>query len=366
MPGDVAEVYVVDLTTGQTRRAAETRGWEMQLGANLHWGASDSELIFNDLDTADWVPFARVVDFASGLDRRLEGTVYTASPDGRYIASADMRAMRRTQSGYGVIVPDDRVPARPGLSGDDGCWVTDVQTGKRDLVASIRDLVEKSRNGFDLDDPEQYDVYGFHACWSPRGDRLMFTLRWTPREGRGLDDLKQMKRFHSVLTLKPDGTDIYEAIPNSRWVHGGHHTYWAPDGEHLTANLRFPGEPGLRLIRVRYDGTGFERLSDTVHGSGHPSMLPGGRYMVTDTYTDENGFCDDGTSLLRWIDLQQHTDTELARFRTKQPTPRGEARVDPHVAWDRDWRYVAFNGFMDGTRRVYLADLSGLRSGNPH
>ncbi|MEM6392080.1 MAG: hypothetical protein AAF797_04845 [Planctomycetota bacterium] len=363
-PGDVAEVWVVDLGSGAERRVAETRGWEMQLGANIHWGADDSELIFNDVEVGEWEPFARVVDPATGAGRRLEGTVYTVSPDGRYIASADMRAMRRTQAGYGVVLPEALVPARPGLSDDDGCWVTDVQTGKRELVASIRRLVEQSQNGFELDDPEKYDIYGFHSNWSPKGDRLMFTVRWTPREARGLTDVTEnIPRFHSVLTLKPDGSDIYEAIPNSRWVHGGHHTYWAPDGEYLTANLRFPDREGLRLIRVRYDGSGLERLSDTVHGSGHPSMLPGGRFMITDTYTDENGFCDDGSSLLRWIDLEEHTERELVRFRTKQPTPRGEARVDPHVAWDRDGRYVAFNGFMDGTRRVYVADLASVMPG---
>ncbi|MEM6552104.1 MAG: hypothetical protein AAF750_08245 [Planctomycetota bacterium] len=362
-PGDVAEVWVVDLSLGEERRVAETRGWEMQMGANIHWGVDDSELIFNDVEEGEWEPFARVVDPATGAGRRLEGTVYTASPDGRYVASADMRAMRRTQAGYGVVLPDELVPVRPGLSDDDGCWVTDVQTGKRELVASIRRLVEQSQNGFDLDDPEQYDVYGFHACWSPTGDRLMFTLRWTAREDRGFADEHQMQRFHSVLTLKPDGTDIYEAIPNTRWVHGGHHTYWAPDGQHLTANLHFPGVDGLRLIRVRYDGTGFERLSETVPGSGHPSMLPGGRYMITDTYTHEKDFGDDDMSLIRWIDLEQQTESLLLEFRTRQPLDRAEARVDPHVAWDRGWRYVAFNGFMDGTRRVYVADLKSVLPG---
>jgi hypothetical protein len=35
-------------------------------------------------------------------------------------------------------------------------------------------------------------------------------------------------------------------------------------------------------------------------------------------------------------------------------------RVDAHPAWDRAFRRVAFNGCPDGTRRVYVADLSSL------
>jgi len=33
-------------------------------------------------------------------------------------------------------------------------------------------------------------------------------------------------------------------------------------------------------------------------------------------------------------------------------------RVDPHPAWDRAYRRLAFNACPDGTRRVYIADLT--------
>jgi hypothetical protein len=35
----------------------------------------------------------------------------------------------------------------------------------------------------------------------------------------------------------------------------------------------------------------------------------------------------------------------------------GEFRIDAHPAWDRSGRYVIFNGFLDGTRNVFIADL---------
>jgi len=38
----------------------------------------------------------------------------------------------------------------------------------------------------------------------------------------------------------------------------------------------------------------------------------------------------------------------------------GEFRVDPHPAWDRSGRFVAFNGFVNDTRGVFVADLSAL------
>jgi hypothetical protein len=35
-------------------------------------------------------------------------------------------------------------------------------------------------------------------------------------------------------------------------------------------------------------------------------------------------------------------------------------RVDPHPAWDPEFKRIAFNGFVNGTRRVFVADLSSL------
>src|SRR6266496_5820755 len=40
-PGDVAEVVVVDLETGESSVVAETRGWDTQVGAHVQWGADD-------------------------------------------------------------------------------------------------------------------------------------------------------------------------------------------------------------------------------------------------------------------------------------------------------------------------------------
>ena len=57
-PGETGEVVLVDLTTGQEKTVAQSRGYEMQLGANVQWGATDSELYFNDVDTQTWQAFA--------------------------------------------------------------------------------------------------------------------------------------------------------------------------------------------------------------------------------------------------------------------------------------------------------------------
>ena len=50
----------------------------------------------------------------------------------------------------------------------------------------------------------------------------------------------------------------------------------------------------------------------------------------------------------------------LVRIPVRQPCPDATMRSDPHPAWDRTGRYVTFNGFVGGTRRVFIADLAGV------
>ena len=68
----------------------------------------------------------------------------------------------------------------------------------------------------------------------------------------------------------------------------------------------------------------------------------------------------DGTVPLRWIDPQRGTEQPIVNIPTDQPSSISALRVDPHPAWHHDQRRVTFNGFVEGTRRVFVADLAAL------
>ncbi len=128
-PGEAGDVVLVDLTTGREHTVAQSRGWEAQMGANVQWGATDSDLFFNDVDPATWTPFAVHFNPATGRSRRLEGTVFTVSPDGRHLTSYNLVSSRRIQVGYGVVLPEDKTPRNRGPVANDGLFLTDIATG---------------------------------------------------------------------------------------------------------------------------------------------------------------------------------------------------------------------------------------------
>jgi Tol biopolymer transport system component len=248
------------------------------------------------------------------------------------------------------------------------------------MFVSLQEIVETARPALPLDEYRNGDFYAFHVKWNPQGDRLMLVLRWVPHS-------QQERTRSQLLTMNADGSDIRVALPASAWDRGGHHPNWCPDGTSILMNLRIHGpapsgryarrlarlyrrarrslqirDDGMRFVRFRYDGTGRQPMDDRIMGSGHPTLHPDGRHVVTDAYPDEPVAFGDGTTPIRLIDLESSRATALVRIKTR-PSYRGpsnQMRVDPHPAWDHQFRRIAFNACPDGTRRVYVADLSGV------
>ncbi len=358
-PGDVAQIVVIDLETGETRTVAETRGWDVQLGAQLQWGADDRTLLYNDVEPRDWMPYGVRHDLQTGEARRLGGTIYSVSPDGRFAASPCLRRMAVTQRGYGVVVPKDQIPENRGASDADGIWITDLQTGHARLLISLAQIVEQAGTALPIA-RKRGDFFAFHVKWNPQGTRLMLALRWLPRS---LLPWKRKRRYGAkhVVTMNADGSHVRVAVSAERWAKGGHHPNWCPDGEHVLMNLNTQDD-GLRFAQLALDGTTCETLVPAVKGSGHPTLHPDGRHLLTDAYVDEPLAFGDGTAPIRLIDLRSGSETQLVRIGIRPLAERstGALRVDPHPAWDRAYTRVAFNACPDGRRRVYVADLSEI------
>jgi len=352
-PGDAAEVVVVDLHTGESRVVAETRGWDTQVGAHVQWGVDDSQLFFNDVDVETWDAFGVELDPGTGTRKDLGGPVYMISSDGRRAASPCLLRVGATQPGYGVVVPPAHVPVNRGAPPDDGVYVTDTETGRSRLLVSLRRIVETAEPSLRLEEFAAGDFYAFHVKWNPGGDRLQVVLRWLPNE----PDVGARMRAQ-LITMRADGSEIRVAVPASEWSKGGHHPNWCPDGEHVLMNLRLDGA-NMRFVSARHDGSGLRALADDLVGSGHPTMHPDGRHILTDAYPHEPVSYGDGTVPIRLIDIATGEERVLIRIPSEPATkgPRGELRVDPHPAWDRAFRRIAFNAFLGGTRRVCVADL---------
>lgn len=348
-PGDAGEVIVVDMKTGKEKVVARSRGWEMQLGANVQWGSSDKELYFNDVDTSSWKAFAVQLDPMSGNTKRLRGTVFMVSNDGQYLASYNLVSSRYAQVGYGVVIPDKLTPHNIGPVDTDGVDITHIPTNTTRRLVTIREIYEKTLPSIAVSNPQEYEYYCFQVKWNPQGTRLLTTIQWAPIGGG--------PRRRAVITMRADGSELRTAITPDQWAKGGHHINWMPDGEHISMNLNVDGKPGLEFITAKYDGTDL-KVAFTP-GSGHPSYHPAGLPLViTDAYPEEPVAPGKGISPIRLL----HTDSgkEELVHQIYVSDVQGEFRIDPHPAWDQSGRYVVFNGFEGNTRNVFIADFKTI------
>ncbi|MBD3377679.1 hypothetical protein GF406_21805 [candidate division KSB1 bacterium] len=356
-PGEIAEIVLVDLMTGEQKIIAKTRGWDTQLSAQVQWGADDTQLFFNDVDTTTWMPFGVKMNPLTGEKMKLDGTVYMVSPDGKWAVSTCLRRIGATQAGYGVIVPEEYVPVNKGVVDNDGVFVTNTITGESRMIASYKDIVEKATPEINVSRYGKGDFYGFHTKWNAQSDRIMLVLRYMPENDK--------KRKPMLVTMTREGKDIHVAIPASEWADkGGNHPNWQPDGQHVMMNLFVDGK-GLLFIGAKYDGTDRKPITPVPANRGHNSLHPSGKFLMTDAYPNEPVAYGDDTAPLWLVDLKTNEKETLVRMKAAtpmfedDPSEANEMRVDLHPAWDsRTHTHVAINGVQDGTRKVFVADLS--------
>jgi len=140
--GEAASIGLVDADSGRFTKVAETRAWNLQQGAMLHWNPcrGDEEIIYNDLVKGKIASV--VLDIHSGAKRILPGPVSALSRDGKWALSLTYGRMGRLRKvvGYGAAEdpnPDDPAPA------NDGVFLMDLRTGKKTLIVTIADVYER-------------------------------------------------------------------------------------------------------------------------------------------------------------------------------------------------------------------------------
>lgn len=379
-PGDQARVFVLELSTAREIYSTFTAAWDTQVGAHVQWGASDEQLFFNRMDTAHWQPYGVKVDIQTNAEVRLEHSIYMISPDGLRSLSPCLKRIGLSQPGYGVITPADSVTRNVGISADDGLYSVDTSTGRSDLLISIAELFDSARLTH-LIRHLRGSLYGFHVKWNSTGDRVMFIVRFVPDSERA----NTTKSY--LFTLNPNGGDVALALTPEQWE-GGHHPNWCPDGRSVVMNLIYPRPADWRISAFRivslltrklgikyfprarrlsfvlFDGYGgnFRHAAQGVTGSGHPTIDPSGRLLISDAYLNEEVAFEDGIVPIRGVDLATGTESYLMRVNTepKFTGSRNEYRIDPHPAWDRSGRYVTINASVNGCRSVFIVDLADV------
>jgi hypothetical protein len=352
--GDIAEVCLIDLEKETIRTVYKTKSWGVQTGANVNWGTTDRYLYTNDV--IDGTAVCVRVDLETGDIKAYSGPLYHIAPDESSVIGFPHELRDVTQLGYGVPPEsyDDIKTLPPGAAKDEGIWRTDLKTNEKTLLVSLADVAAK------VPEPPPRPngtFYFWHSKFNPKGTRIYQVLRCLFPGYDGPNYRNPM-----VFTFNPDGSNIKFTSPGFKvWFAPGGHPNWHPDGEHIIRHFRMEDDI-KRFFLFKYDGSETKQLSEKIEASGHPSIEPSGRFLIT----DDDSETDYGQSMkLRLIDFiadASEVVCELPTINWKKNYPHKLFELDGHPVWNRDFTQVSLQAAPDGYRGLFVFDMKKLMS----
>ena len=313
---------------------ASTTTWCWQQGCRLQWytHSNKNTAIYNDLIGGRYGCIIR--DVHSGkIITSFSRPIYTVSRDGKWGLSLDFSRLQRLRPGYGYntlrdISVDEMVPS------GDGIWRIDMKTGEEKLLFSVRDIAELQ--------PDKTAAAGQHyfnhLLFNKDGNHFMFFhIRQLANELRKIRLLTSSINGDNIRLLNDSG-------------HASHYCW--KDNSHLLCYSTVVGNgEGYYLYDIR-SGESKVVAAGILSEDGHPSYLPNGRGLITDTYPDKYG----EQSLFLY-----NCETKNLIILDKEFSPvrfNAETRCDFHPRVSPSGRYVCIDCIVDGKRAMRLFDIS--------
>lgn len=335
---DRAAVCLIDPATQELTRVAETSAWNLQQGAMLHWlpTAPERELVYNDRINGRLVSV--ILDVKTHRRRIIDRPIAAVSHDGKCAISLNYDRLRRIRPVTGYAGGDATAPLvnRPA---DDGLFILDLETGKSRLLVSVD---AACRALAPPDAIANQPLWLEHALFS-RDDERIFLL------ARAFDPTSRLL-VSIPLVIEPDGSNLRALLP---WaVQGASHYDWL-DGRRLVLTREHaPAKWHHLLLDTETDRPPMILAEGVLTRDGHGSFSPDGRWMITDTYPDENR-----RQHLFVLDVRTNRAARIASF-AAPPKYRGDWRCDLHPRWSRESQQVCIDSTHDGSRQVYLIHLN--------
>ena len=336
---DSVAVGIVRLKEGNRFQALGTsQAWNWQQGSMLQWhpGRPDEWIFHNDRRGDRFVGVLRDIE---GRELRVyDRPLYAISPDGRSAFSVNFARLHTHRPGYGYAGGNDPWAGDPQPD-DDGIHRIDLESGRSELVVSIRQLAQVDAAG------GTGDVFQWinHVQVSPAGGSIAFfhISRTAPAGWRA-----------RLFACNANGSDLSclldaDVVSHYDWLDERRILIWTKE----------TGHPGHFLLIDTVEGTRSIIGDGVLVEDGHVSFAPDRRWVLNDTYPDRH----DMRTLMvfRWPDAKR---IDLARLHSPKSRWWGEIRCDLHPRWSRDGKQVCIDSVHTGERQMYVMDVGEVVS----
>ena len=375
-PEDVAELGLIDLSTKQFHKFAETTAWNWQQGSQMQWVDYDGkECVIYNRRKDNKVVAAIVNPYTKETIRQYDTSIYIVSSKKQFALTLNYPRLFDTRKDYGVSGLTDKYYS-VNAPDDDGVFLLDLQSGQSKLIVSTSTLC-----GIGQSDIRSFKQRVNHLMFNPSGTRFCFLHRYNR-----LDGIMQSRLFTSDL----NGTDVrllFEGmISHYDWKDDGTILAWAGARKLIGAGSNSKTTPMTlvkRCLKPIYYALGKPRIlmrkimgdsfyliddnadmqsnhrrigEDVLYCDGHCTFSPDNRWVLTDGYTDANNCLP-----LFLYNVNSGTAYEVGRYKTPKELD-GELRVDLHPRFNKQGTAVLVDSAMSGKRGMYIIDVKSITS----
>lgn len=331
--GDVNEMGVFDLKTGDFHPIAKTLAWNFQQGSMLQWfpGQKDT-IVYNVWENGNYG--CVVHNWRTGEQRRYGCPVANVSPDGHWGLSVNFNRIYDFRPGYGYCNRRDPFYDQPTPAGD-GVTLLDFHTGEMRPLLNYEKLAELYNITPELAGAK---IVINHITFNRTSDRFLFLVRYFPEQGQmwktglGTCDLEG-----NVYLLRP-------------YTYASHY-YWK-DGETLLIYADGGEGPGLYELKDQTQDY-CKYPTEIFHEDIHCTYSPDQNFILGDGYADEEEY-----RTLYLYHIPSGRCMKLARVYAPALCDF-DIRSDLHCRWNHAGTHISFDSIHEGFRGLYELDVRG-------
>ena len=338
-PEEAAAIGLVEAGAGKFNKIAETRAWNFQQGAMIHWDPASPEngLLFNER-RGDGI-FAIALDVQSGKRRELPRAISAVSHNGRWALSLTYGRLARMRPVVGYVGARDPYPDSPAPAGD-GIFLIDLAAGQARLVVSIAEVYRRLAEKHPQIKPRH--MWFNHVLFNKNDTRFLFFARvWSVPE----EEKRELES--AMFTANVDGSELRQVIPFTKISHYD----WLGD-RRILATFRMKNGPEKYYLFT--DGQeDYRTIGEDFFRGGHPTFSPDRNWIATDS---NDGRKREKTIML--YDMRTNKGQVLGSFPMRE-FMSGDLRCDLHPRWDRTGTAICFDALetQSWTRQLHVAQL---------
>jgi len=320
--GDEAEVCICDMQTKEKTTIGRTRTWNWQQGAMEQW-VDEKTISYNSYDI-DKKEYRTVkVNIETGESSTTTRATYFYSKDFSKYLSLNFHRLDIYAKGYGYPFDVDCMDIAK-----DGIWEVNVEKDESTLILSLADVM-----AFEKKDYMQCQHYINHVAYCPDERYIIFIHRWQVKGGEFVSRLLKYDIHEKrLMTLLDNG-------------HVSHYC-WKSKDELMIFATNEKKEKGYMVVNIE---TGKNYMLEGLPAEdGHPTYGKDGKWVVTDTYPDNQRN--------QYLFLYHTGDKKLYRV-DKLYSPFkyfNENRCDLHPRWSLDNKYVLVDNTAMGVRTLKI------------